>query len=210
MIHFNDFDSYSIPALPDGWEAPPWLRVELSLYGGGLYFSWDDYKPLCELLGIEDGELHESEIDPALMLDGATDTVLDEDENIYDADNKGCDKRLTRKPLTFVQEWLAVRRRGQDFTHSPMGFVSQGKSLQSDHAFFTATEETCVPENVVLAPLNHQTDGGCQDDYDDYHGVDDMGANEATDGDVGYQKIIYDASEYTQAGRSSDDDVVLG
>jgi hypothetical protein len=40
-------------------------------------------------------------------------------------------------PLTCMQEWLSIRRHGQDFVQTPMGFLTQGKTLQKEHAFFS-------------------------------------------------------------------------
>jgi len=37
---------------------------------------------------------------------------------------------------TKVREWLALRRKGQDFEHTPMGFVTGGKPLTENHPFF--------------------------------------------------------------------------
>src|SRR3954471_2268109 len=49
---------------------------------------------------------------------------------------------FTTKPLTFLQEWLAVRRKGQDFVHTPMGQVCQGKPLLENHPFFLKYENS--------------------------------------------------------------------
>ncbi|ODM22449.1 hypothetical protein SI65_00037 [Aspergillus cristatus] len=38
----------------------------------------------------------------------------------------------------FPEEWLAATRTGQDFGQRPMGYVSQGRPLRSDHPFFAA------------------------------------------------------------------------
>jgi hypothetical protein len=40
------------------------------------------------------------------------------------------------KPLTFLHEWIDSRRKGQDFEHTPMGFITTGKPLTENHAFF--------------------------------------------------------------------------
>jgi len=47
---------------------------------------------------------------------------------------------FARKPLTFLHEWLATRRKGQDFASTPMGHVCQGKPLKADHPFFMKAE----------------------------------------------------------------------
>ncbi|RCI13404.1 hypothetical protein L249_5585 [Ophiocordyceps polyrhachis-furcata BCC 54312] len=41
--------------------------------------------------------------------------------------------------LSFLAEWLAMMRRGQDFMHTPMGYVCQGRRLDPSHAVFSGT-----------------------------------------------------------------------
>ncbi|PSN61496.1 hypothetical protein BS50DRAFT_578491 [Corynespora cassiicola Philippines] len=44
----------------------------------------------------------------------------------------------TTQTINFLFEWLCLRRRGQDITHTPIGYVCQGRPLNSGHAFFVA------------------------------------------------------------------------
>lgn len=37
--------------------------------------------------------------------------------------------RFAAKPLIYLHEWIDVRRKGQDFEHTPMGFIMTGKPL---------------------------------------------------------------------------------
>ncbi|KAG9185573.1 hypothetical protein G6011_06904 [Alternaria panax] len=107
MLHFNQLNYYAMPALPTKFEAPVWLRVEIGLFAGRLYLEWDEYYQLLEYLGL--------------------------DENLSQHPEKDA---FAKKPLTFVHEWLALRRKGQDFEHTPMGFVTTGKPLTENHPFF--------------------------------------------------------------------------
>ncbi|KAF5720872.1 hypothetical protein FGLOB1_508 [Fusarium globosum] len=199
MLRFNDLTFHSIPPLPIDWKAPKWLRVELGIYAGRLYFDWDEYNAMCSLLGIQSGELGNQAQD-----EEPTETDTDAETETYKPQTD-LEHKLAKSPLTFLQEWLAVRRRGQDFAHSPMGFVSQGKRLQEDHVFFKAAEiDNGVSEETVLAPvrLSSSVENDGQDD-DGYYGVDDMGANEAGDSDSSDDdKIEYDESEYASASSS--------
>jgi len=54
MLHFNQLDYYTIPALASNIEAPVWLRVELGLFAGRLYIEWDEYYKLLEYLGLDE------------------------------------------------------------------------------------------------------------------------------------------------------------
>ncbi|KAL2856357.1 hypothetical protein BJX68DRAFT_253486 [Aspergillus pseudodeflectus] len=44
---------------------------------------------------------------------------------------------VAKSRLSFLQEWLAIRRQGQDISDTPMGYVCQDWQLRSDHPFFT-------------------------------------------------------------------------
>ena len=163
MLHFDKFDYYSMPPLPSDWEAPLQLRLELGVYAGRLYFSWSEYEDLCKFLGVENGTpeaMEAVEVDEesqpdiqdgklGLGLDGdrsaecdghvATPQMLDDTKKPETPQEK-----LVSRPLTFIQEWLTLRRRGQDFAHSPMGLLAQGRPLQADHPFFR--QETEQPQ----------------------------------------------------------------
>ncbi|KAF4965489.1 hypothetical protein FSARC_6722 [Fusarium sarcochroum] len=204
MLQFNDLTFHSIPPLPSDWKAPGWLQVELGIYGGRLYFEWDEYDDMCALLGIQEGVVEEDEANLEMTMDGAADDEPAQAEHEIEPHEKSqAERKLTQNPLTFLQEWLAVRRRGQDFAHSPMGFVSQGKRLQEDHIFFRQTERVAVDQSEVLAPLPLTTSADRNDTRDDgYYGVDDMGANEAGDSDSSDDEIEYADSEYASSAES--------
>lgn len=150
MLHFNRLDYYAIPDLPNNWKAPAWLTVELGIFAGRLYFEWDEYPGLCQLVGLDpssnpqehweddgDGDGEKGAIVPRVD-DGTMAADLDQRRNR--GDNLGADKSATAaiaaKPLIFLQDWLALRRRGQDFVHTPMGHVTQSKPLHAEHPFF--------------------------------------------------------------------------
>ncbi|KAF4999120.1 hypothetical protein FGRMN_2683 [Fusarium graminum] len=198
MLQFNNLTFYSIPPLPVDWKAPYWLQVELGIYSGRLYFEWSEYEDMCTLMGIQERISKEEEI-----VLGATTNEAAEDESLpgielAPGNQVQAERKLVQNPLTFLQEWLAVRRRGQDFAHSPMGFVSQGKRLWEDHIFFKQSEHSSGSDH--LAPLPLATVATEQNDRDEgYYGVDDMGANEAGDSDSSDDNIEYDESEYANS-----------
>lgn len=43
---------------------------------------------------------------------------------------------LGTNPISFLLEWLSLRRKGQDIVHIPVGYVCQGRPLDRGHAFF--------------------------------------------------------------------------
>lgn len=119
MTHFDKLTYYTIPKVPVGWSSPTWLRIELGIFAGRLYFDFEDYAPLCDYLGLE-------------ISDGSVD--LDQGAKANDLQGN----RFADKPADFLREWLAARRKGQDFTHTPMGYLCNGRQLTADHPFFNA------------------------------------------------------------------------
>jgi Tfp pilus assembly major pilin PilA len=226
MLAFNDLTFFSMPALPQGWVAPQWLKTELGLLAGRLYFEWHEYGALCKFLGItEDSSSGSDEENGDVSVDDGEYSDEDENDDINDDlpavnGENGNTVTTTRssssfsaRPLTFLQEWLAIRRHGQDFAHTPMGFLAQGKPLQANHPFFGGDEGPPAPtqngdDNGL--PPQAGTDsrawrggqGGQDGDGIDegaviFDGVDDMGANVGGEGeeDEG-EEVVYDDSEY--------------
>ena len=144
MLHFDGLDYYAMPDLPTGWQAPTRLKIELGIFAGRLYFQFNEYSDLREYLGLGKGSAKLA----ATIDDPKTSAELFETEEAVDDITAEADintraekaQSFTARPLTFLQEWLAVRRKGQDFTHTPMGHVCQGKPLTASHPFFTRRE----------------------------------------------------------------------
>lgn len=148
MFHFNDMKFYSIPSLPDSWTAPVWLKVDLGFFAGRLYFEWEEYGAICQLLGIDSSSsAYEGDSAPEdstedmtgtdaekwdLGLDGTSDAHGSKPSQTRRLETGG----ITLKPYTFTQEYLGVLRRGQDVSHTPMGYVCMGKPLHAEHSFF--------------------------------------------------------------------------
>ncbi|KAJ0298724.1 hypothetical protein COL516b_009809 [Colletotrichum fioriniae] len=164
--------------------------IELGIYGGRLYFEWAEYDQLCEFLGIDQSLPLLRYLDQEGSDSDSADTQSGEKHKVYVAPNG-----LTARPLSFVQEWLAARRRGQDFTSTPMGFIAQGKTLQDDHPFFR--QVVIENQEKLFAPIQSKEDD--EDDNGDYHidvfAVDGMGANEEDDSDAHEDEIEYNDSE---------------
>ena len=133
MLHFNDLTYYAIPKLPEKWKAPTWLSVELGIFAGRLYFEYEEYTELRKYLDVGDTTFDSADTagDPLSPVKFCR--TGNEESTKSVAQPK---QIFTKKPLTFLQEWLAIRRRGQDFAHTPMGYVCQDKPLHATHPFF--------------------------------------------------------------------------
>jgi len=114
---------------------------------------------------------------------------------------------FTPKPLQFLREWLAVRRRGQDFTPTPMGFITEGKPLDKHHPFFekVETEQASLPLQVPVARRAAAKD----DDVDEEAGDDIIVADdgEETDSETD-EAVVYSDDEMYSAGEEDKEDPV--
>lgn len=250
MLSFNNLTFFSMPRLPEGWSAPQWLKTELGLLAGRVYFEWDEYESLCQFLGVnvndesslgwpmveEKEEEKEGNADIPGSDDGHAaydetraaeeeqeeesnpDTPRNDDDHPADKLAKVADEATSAAeaptsnlgsfcphPVNFLQEWLAIRRHGQDFVHTPMGFLAQGKPLQASHPFFADADTTASPvvedgparTGVGLgnASGSGRVETGDVDDGGLFDGVDDMGANEGDEDDGEDDEDVYDDSE---------------
>ena len=140
MLHFNRLRFFAIPDLPVEWEAPEWLRIELGIFSGRLYFEESEYDPLCRYLGMKASHDEKDLVDD--LPPGSIESN-DEDGNIAEEQQVAIPKQdsFTAKPLVFLQHWLSVKRKGQEFANTPMGYVCQGRILTRDHPFFERARE---------------------------------------------------------------------
>lgn len=211
MLVFNDLTFYSMPPLPANWKAPMWLKVELGILAGRLYFEWDEYRELCDFLAIGTG-------DEAMLYE--EDELGDEGGAFLDAPAMAAAPELrkgqpatasfSKRPLTFIQDWLAVRRHGQDFVHTPMGFLTQSKPLHETHPFFcgisSAGLRPAMPAPAATARKSRPVIVE-SDEEDHLDGVDDMGANIESDGedDEGSSQVDESTGDDDEQGRHADD-----
>ncbi|KAK6583459.1 hypothetical protein PZA11_004535 [Diplocarpon coronariae] len=63
MLHFDNLKYFSIPDLPSGWRSPDWLRTEIGVYSGRLYFEYSDYNLILNFLGVHECSGRIEEID---------------------------------------------------------------------------------------------------------------------------------------------------
>ncbi|KAF2802677.1 uncharacterized protein BDZ99DRAFT_454339 [Mytilinidion resinicola] len=186
MLHFNNLDYHATPPLPSNFKTPAWLKIELGIFAGRLYFEWREYQELSTYLGVK--------------------TSADSNESSEASQLEA----FVKKPCTFLREWLAVLRKNQDFEHTPMGFVTTGKPLSSDHPFFLATarrdmDVECKLKKAIFAARHadeaESDDDGDHDDdelfhYEDGH-VDGHGKDEhVEDGFDEETNTFFNAGEY--------------
>lgn len=133
MLHFNKLQYYAVPSLPTDWEAPGWLRTELEIFAGRLYFEYEEYNALCQYIGTE------TPADMQLQIrNGSSREESDDTGSAQSSTSVSATKLFATKPLAFLHEWLAIRRKGQDFENTPMGLICQGRPLLESHRCFTS------------------------------------------------------------------------
>ncbi|EAW10826.1 uncharacterized protein ACLA_053000 [Aspergillus clavatus NRRL 1] len=136
MLQFNRLRFYAIPELPKDWHPPSWLSFELGILAGRLYFEFEEYQDIMDRLQLDAKDGSNGESSGSLCLGN----------------------RLDKKHLQFLQEWLTLRRHGQDISHTPMGYVCQGWRLRDDHPFFS-TQEGERRNATELFPRASQANG---------------------------------------------------
>lgn len=173
MLHFNHLSYYSMPPLRVGWKPPKWLIIELGILAGRVYFDFGEYQSLREYLGISDFAYDPDDVleDP---MTSASPTISGLGEHVTEVPVSDSLRRVhsfAARPLIFLQDWLSIRRRGQEFTHAPMGYVCSGRPLNEAHSFFSKVEhDTAHKPRIVLTAkeqsMAQQTLAESDDDLD--------------------------------------------
>lgn len=174
MLQFNSLNYYAIPALPSDFIAPKWLKVEMGIFTGRLYFEWNEHDEILSYLGIQ-------------VAKGLDDIQLPSAERR---------EPFATKPLSFLHEWLAIRRKGQDFEHTPMGFITAGKPLFADHSFFainSVQEQVSAGVHFDISRSKTSQDGDDESEDGDDHAKEHLFQTDGVnDGD---DDVFHDAEE---------------
>ncbi|KAJ4350053.1 uncharacterized protein N0V89_008674 [Didymosphaeria variabile] len=194
MLHFNNLNYHVTPPLPPNAKVPQWLKIELGIFAGRLYFEWPEYKDLISYLGVK--------------------TDIGEDDCLGEFSQN----TFVQKPLTFLHDWLAALRKGQDFEHTPMGFITTGKPLSADHPFFlTSAAEELNREANARVPLGgemQQQDGDEEEDEDDedvedeFHDGEDHDYGDEGDNQARFEEgdsAFFDAAEQFEVDEEESD-----
>lgn len=155
MLQFNSLDFYAIPNLQPTWKAPAWLKNELGLLAGRLYFEFHEIDSIKIFLRLK-GSDHFATED---RRGGTTGGCASQQDPVQLPVRSA---KQSAKSVAFLQDWLAVKRKGQEFAHTPMGFMCENKALVAQHPFFARipTESspkgsTDDPEANLIAPTSN-------------------------------------------------------
>lgn len=131
MVVFDSLKFFSLPHLPDSWRAPTWLVRDLGIFAGRLYFDYDSQcNAVYQILGLPS---------PVATATAPATELTEMDlwrELPYEETTNEEQKQQPFSPnaLVFMQEWLAIRRKGQDFSQTMMGEVCRGRKLEREEA----------------------------------------------------------------------------
>lgn len=144
MLVFDTLKLYTVPPLPTAWRAPTWLVRDLGIFAGRLYFDFDAQShAVYQALGLPP---------PASTTEDATVEMTEMDLwqglPFGEAPLERKEGPFSENPLLFMQEWLAVRRKGQDFSQSMMGELIRGRRLEREGLKGEEEEEAGSAENV--------------------------------------------------------------
>lgn len=125
VVSFDTLNFFSVPHLPDNWQAPAWLVRDLGIFAGRTYFDYDSqHEAVCEALGLPQPQLSTNSKRTAdLDREMPFSSTSDDDERDRSI------RAFSPSPLLFMQDWLAVRRKGQDFSQTMMGEICHGRRL---------------------------------------------------------------------------------
>lgn len=165
MLHFNSLRYFTMPPLPKDHVFPKWFRLELGLFTGRLYVSFDECLEIVGYLKAL-GRRNDASNMPV--------SRLSKGETAF---------RFSNNPIGFLLEWLALRRQVQDILQTPMGYICKGSKLHRNHPFFATPKTDGLRPMAEHSSTNSSADASndSDDDYDydfdddeyDEHLVDD-------------------------------------
>lgn len=127
MLPFDTLRLYTVPSLPTNWRAPTWLVRDLGIFAGRLYFDFDDQShAVYQALGLPPPASKTEDPSAAMM----TESDLWHELPFGDGQQVTTQAPFSTNPLLFMQEWLAIRRKGQDFSQSMVGELIRGRRLE--------------------------------------------------------------------------------
>ena len=132
MLVFDTLTLYTVPRLPANWRAPTWLVRDLGIFAGRLYFDYKTQsRAVYRALGLPPPPAS-SAVEEDLPVEELTEMDLWLELPFGDAPPREDVEEgpFCRDPLLFMQEWLAVRRKGQDFSQSMVGQLVRGRRLE--------------------------------------------------------------------------------
>ncbi|KAH6856123.1 hypothetical protein B0I37DRAFT_317555 [Chaetomium sp. MPI-CAGE-AT-0009] len=143
MSHFDRLTFYALPPLPADHQVPAWLSLELGIFAGRMYADFAGCTALRQYM----------------------------ERPRSSGPDDGAAGAFSANPAGFLLEWLALRRKGQNVTQTPVGYVCQGRPLREDHHFFAARQADWggnVDTHIGSSGAAWESDGDDGSDQDEW------------------------------------------
>ncbi|KAH9063764.1 hypothetical protein EDB83DRAFT_804615 [Lactarius deliciosus] len=120
MRSFSDFTYHTVPESPTGaWTAPTYIRMELNLFAGQLYFdSKEEYDRVCELFALH------------MAHPGAK--HIEVDGFVRQPHRTGAKSPFSVSVIARFKELTGFRRKGMGYNKTHLGRVLDARSLSSE------------------------------------------------------------------------------
>ncbi|KAH8991107.1 hypothetical protein EDB86DRAFT_3065229 [Lactarius hatsudake] len=119
MRSFSDFTFHTIPEPTGAWTAPAYIRTELNLFAGQLYFdSKEEYDRVCELFALHmahPGTKH-----------------IEVDGFVRRPHRTGAKSPFSVSVIATFKELMGFRRKGMGYNRTHLGRVLDARSLSSE------------------------------------------------------------------------------
>jgi len=148
MAIFNSLKYLTVPSMKKRDTLPMWLRLEIGILAGRLYFDFEEYQPLLAWLDVE-----------------STQPSSGSDSSSQEASSQAGGLNV-EEPLAFLFEWITNHRQTDDISHTPMGFICQRRRLHRDHTFFSTLSlmNESSSEDELIGRKYSATDATDEDD----------------------------------------------
>ncbi len=123
MACFNSLQYYSLPRLPTEHIFPEWFRIEIGILAGRLYIDLVEWDPVARYLRSP------SEVDDSHAESDARPRLADAMSPVSFSDDN----------VSFLLEWLTLRRKTHDILHTPVGYICTGRTLENGHPLWQHT-----------------------------------------------------------------------
>jgi len=125
MASFDRFDVYRVPSSGTKIAPSKDCMTSLRLFAGQLYYnSFDEYQRFCALLGIWDGE--------RVLKDESREVASDGFVSPACRAANGWQAAFDSSPVQIVKEFISMRRKGIEWSHTHVGRVLNGSILGRD------------------------------------------------------------------------------
>ena len=122
----EDLSFCAVPAVPKSWPIPAIVK-QLNLFAGQLYIrTYEEYESLCGFLGLCSQPPNDQ---MEVACDGFITPLNRSQSNVI----TGPTCPFMNSPVAFLKKFIALRRKGQNFSASHFGRILNGELISREH-----------------------------------------------------------------------------